>query len=585
MHKTALRHKIILIGFGIFLTAVLLEIALRTAGFIYLSTQEYRNRKNLLKTGTIRILCLGESTTAMQYPRALEEILNKKSNHFKFKVIDKGVPGTNSSLILRNLKENIDIYQPQIIVVMMGINDYSLTDTESIGIGKMPQLFYFAGNLRVSKLIYAIGQGFGIKAKIFLDFVSRAISGRFEFCAKGKKKRIAADIQTLLKAQAIMKRGEEYIIQRKFKEAELMFKKALQLRPDDDWAYARLGLCYRWTNRIRQSWEAYSYSLVLNPANWLAYVGQGELCDLEGKDPVDAERFFIKAAELESNEWTLLALAYHYLYYLDFDKARNACLKVLSLTPLNAPAIEGLGHIYLCSNVVHNDELSVYIDRNKAIDYFKKSIEIDPNRPSVFLALGFAYFLNKEYIKAESSLLQAIKIEPKNPIALQRLGEVYLEEGRYSEAAQVFLDAKYLVPEKEINYAYLVTCYNNLGDKDRADEYSLKLETLQSGYINKFTKKNYRMLADEARKGNAIIFCMQYPLRKSLPLRTMLQGYEVARFVDNERIFKDALRAARYEDYFTDRFAGDFGHCTEKGNRLLAENLAGAISREYDNAL
>ena len=29
-----------------------------------------------------------------------------------------------------------------------------------------------------------------------------------------------------------------------------------------------------------------------------------------------------------------------------------------------------------------------------------------------------------------------------------------------------------------------------------------------------------------------------------------------------------------YDDLFTDRFAGDFGHATKKGNRLIAENVA-----------
>jgi hypothetical protein len=51
-------------------------------------------------------------------------------------------------------------------------------------------------------------------------------------------------------------------------------------------------------------------------------------------------------------------------------------------------------------------------------------------------------------------------------------------------------------------------------------------------------------------------------------------------FVDNERIFKDAVKKEGYGAYFIDTFGGDFGHCTEKGNRLLAENIADTILRE-----
>jgi hypothetical protein len=52
-------------------------------------------------------------------------------------------------------------------------------------------------------------------------------------------------------------------------------------------------------------------------------------------------------------------------------------------------------------------------------------------------------------------------------------------------------------------------------------------------------------------------------------------------FVDNEKIFKDALKEESPKEYFTDMFAGDFGHCTPKGNRLLAQNIADAILKEY----
>lgn len=37
---------------------------------------------------------------------------------------------------------------------------------------------------------------------------------------------------------------------------------------------------------------------------------------------------------------------------------------------------------------------------------------------------------------------------------------------------------------------------------------------------------------------------------------------------------------ASYKEYFGDMFAGDFGHCTKKGNRLLAENIANVILKE-----
>jgi lysophospholipase L1-like esterase len=70
-------------------------------------------------------------------------------------------------------------------------------------------------------------------------------------------------------------------------------------------------------------------------------------------------------------------------------------------------------------------------------------------------------------------------------------------------------------------------------------------------------------------------------MRNLEPLKKIFQGNrEGIIFVDNERIFKDALKQGIYWNYFRDTFGGDFGHCTEKGNRLLAENIANVILKE-----
>jgi hypothetical protein len=69
-------------------------------------------------------------------------------------------------------------------------------------------------------------------------------------------------------------------------------------------------------------------------------------------------------------------------------------------------------------------------------------------------------------------------------------------------------------------------------------------------------------------------------MRSVLPLKKIFQIQEGIIFVDNEQIFKKAVKKSGYKEYFIDMFAGDFGHCTEKGNRLLAENIANVILKE-----
>ena len=76
---------------------------------------------------------------------------------------------------------------------------------------------------------------------------------------------------------------------------------------------------------------------------------------------------------------------------------------------------------------------------------------------------------------------------------------------------------------------------------------------------------------------------MQYPLRSIEPLKKLFDSTEGIIFVENKKIFEDALRHDRYEDYFADNFGGEFGHGTPLGNRLIAENVANVILKEVFN--
>jgi hypothetical protein len=75
---------------------------------------------------------------------------------------------------------------------------------------------------------------------------------------------------------------------------------------------------------------------------------------------------------------------------------------------------------------------------------------------------------------------------------------------------------------------------------------------------------------------------MQYPLRDSNSLKGLLSGTDDVLFVENMDNFREALTGENYEDYFVDKFAGNFGHATLKGNKLIAKNLADNIIKELE---
>ena len=120
--------RIILLFIGIFFALLCLEILLQTSSFVLKYANKISNYQKIKTKVTakdnnkIRILCIGESTTFAQYPKMLPYFLDKKTKK-DFVVIDCGIPGTNIKNIAEKINEQINYYQPDIIVTMMGIND------------------------------------------------------------------------------------------------------------------------------------------------------------------------------------------------------------------------------------------------------------------------------------------------------------------------------------------------------------------------------------------------------------------------------------------------------------------------------
>ncbi len=218
----------------------------------------------------------------------------------------------------------------------------------------------------------------------------------------------------------------------------------------------------------------------------------------------------------------------------------------------------------------------------QAIGLYKKSIELNPRDSMAYVELAWCYQQMQEYLQAEKIFLEAVKVCPQNPEAYIGLG--YLDElqGKYPEAEVAFKKAVGLNPKYDHRYyRFLLGLYNILSDYKQADVYSRLLN--KSNYYNPVTYNNYWKIREILKQKRIKLICVQYPLRSIEPLTKMFNRDERIIFVDNEKIFKDAIKKENYWEYFIDMFAGDFGHCTRRGNKLLAGHIAGAILKNIFN--
>jgi len=253
-----------------------------------------------------------------------------------------------------------------------------------------------------------------------------------------------------------------------------------------------------------------------------------------------------------------------------FFQAEESFKKAIELNPQDDRVYFELGWVYRDQGRLSEAEES-----------FKKAIELNPQDDRAYVELGWVYRDQGKHFEAEESFKKAIELNPQNHRAYVELGWIYYHQGRLFEAEESFKKAIELDPLNVRAYGALKVLYIEMGNSRLAREYDKKAKESRLSHYSSMTIDNYHKLERILDKRGIAYVCVQYPMRNLEPLRKIFQGNDKGIiFIDNEKIFKDVVAKYGYQNYFNDKFGGDFGHCTKKGNRLLAKNIANVIIKE-----
>ena len=483
--KTSLRQKAALLVVGLFLFLTFIELGLRLGGFISLSLQRYNNKLALKQKGAYRIMCLGESTTAMggkdSYPAQLEEILNQLNIGKNFSVINMGESNINTSYILAHLEENLAKYNPNMVITMMGVGDGS--DIEYLQYISRGAKDNFLSSLRV----YKLGR------LLWLHIVAKfKESGLFKLKGDGQGSLLAS-------AQGQTRKNDENSM---FGDNPVpnVGKESLQKAR----MYFELGISHLNRYEYAQAEECLKKSIALNPVEPSVYIVSGHNYSMQGKN-TDAE------------------------------------------------------------------------------ESYKKAIEINPECGRAYLELGHFYNVRAKFPQAEQALKKAAALNFNNEEAYSELGLCYTSQNKKTEAQQVFLKVIELNPRNLDAARKLINLYEQEGSVKLVDSLCKKLGVSIPAVNRRLTSANYQKLKEILDRRGIRLVCAQYPLVSIQDLKNMFDDSRGVIFVDNADVFRQALAQGNYDEYFIDRFAKNFGHCTPEGNRILAENIARVILKEYFN--
>jgi tetratricopeptide (TPR) repeat protein len=388
-NNLSLTGKVGLALMGIFLFLVLLELFLRFCGLVITGLQEYRNRESICRQGDIRIICIGESTTAGtihdSYPAQLEKILNDRGLDLKVSVINKGVSAISTHYLLRHIEENIARYNPSIVIAMMGINDSS--DFVKFGLNSREnQAFY--QRLQIFKMVNLLWQHIVIKYKT-LDQSSRVPESSTDFVQRGFAyicqdgdllkaqeyfERALADDQNNIDAR--LKLAYCLQMQGRFSRAVKTYYSVIKMAYSPDATYAAwigIGICARQFQSCEKARVFFRKAIAVNPHKCDAYVEMGIAYKDESRF-TKAEQMFLQAISLcRGNVWPYLMLGLTFTMENKLDQAGVYYKKAYDLNPHDDKIIASLATIL--KRLGKNEEAALYekemrsfgIDYNKAI--------------------------------------------------------------------------------------------------------------------------------------------------------------------------------------------------------------------------
>jgi len=441
----------------------------------------------------------------------------------KFKVFNEGYPGINTSVIISNLEANLKRYNPDIVITMMGANDgVPYLSYRDSYLGRIPVL----SSLSTLRLI----------TQTYRVLIYRAL----EFSA-----------DTILHYPYLYILAGKYCLsQGLVLEAERVLNKAVAKFPNNPTVYTALGEYYKNRNLdLRKAIDIFKLAIAKGANDNRHYRLLGRAYYNIGDIP-EAIKSFQRGVELDSGD---------VLSYVDLGKAiylsgkkveaEELFKKAIQLAPLNDKVYYDIGNFYVFQAYKYDDTATKKIGQFKW--FFDESIRNNPRNWEAYNVLAMYYYKMKQYQNAEEMYKNVIRVNPNFDIAYSGLGRVYAETNQ---------------PELALEY-------NNKAKEVRLSKY------------NPIMRYNYLKLKDVLVERKIRLVVVQYPLRPVQQFINILESNNPdIIYVDNEDIFRNIVNKDGYDKYFVDAGAGDFGHCTPEGNRILAGNIARVIINEWFKA-
>lgn len=276
--------------------------------------------------------------------------------------------------------------------------------------------------------------------------------------------------------------------------AYMLLKQAQTLAPNAPEPYIALGKYFYKARDYMASIEQFTKAYNIHPSNpeILYYAGLLRPLGKAGGEK-EAMVFFSRAYLLNPTyyeamiEWLKLKVkGYDKLFAVKF--LRN----LLEQDPGNANLYWAMGEVYAANK-----------EHRRAIDYFKKALELDQFMSTVRLSMAKSLEAVGELQKAVSEYREVTNLDRRNGEGAYRAAEILLEAKRFDLAEEALNELVQLSPNYPGAYRYLARIYQAKKKKDQAISY-MQREVKNNPLNAKFRMELASLLMEYQEYENAI---------------------------------------------------------------------------------
>jgi len=317
----------------------------------------------------------------------------------------------------------------------------------------------------------------------------------------------------------------------------------------------------------------------------------------------DETEFINKNKQNNVRKMSLIESGFYFLESGDYEKAEKIFRMTLKIPEYKGDSFYGLGRCYRLQGLdkigydmflnALNEKISIdikykvyveigrtFYDKNdykRASKYIKKAIDIKDDHEWAYLELARCLLKMNEYDDLENIYLIALNKNPNNHWTYIKLAQLYIFKNQIKKAEDILIKGIKIDPQNDMLYGAIKLLISSDSSSKIVQEYIDIYDKTTKNTFSMQTYVNYKKINYIVKQKGIKLVCVQYPMRGINILKNIFEFDDEIIFIDNESIFKNAVKDGNYNEYFSDMFAGDFGHCTDKGIKLFAKNIADNI--------